>query len=74
MERYLLVERTQAGLQIGKAVGKELDRQKKTTNTQRAEIIAKHEAGVSISELVRQFGISRLSIARIAKPEAYKPS
>jgi DNA invertase Pin-like site-specific DNA recombinase len=70
MERDLLVERTQAGLARAKAENKVLGRPKKTSDAQRAEIVAKHQAGVSISELARQYGISRLSIARIAKPES----
>jgi predicted transcriptional regulator len=36
---------------------------------QQAQIIAKRRAGATISELARQYGVSRLSIARIAKPE-----
>jgi DNA invertase Pin-like site-specific DNA recombinase len=69
MERDLLVERTQAGLARAKREGKELGRPRKTTDAQRAEIISKHQAGISISELARQYGISRLSIARIARLE-----
>jgi DNA invertase Pin-like site-specific DNA recombinase len=69
MERDLLVERTQAGLTRAKAGNKMLGRPKKTLDAQRAEIITKHQADVSISELARQYGISRLSIARIAKAE-----
>lgn len=69
MERDLLVERTQAGLARAKAEGKTLGRPTKTTEAQRAEIIAKHKQGASISELSRQYGVSRISIARIAKPE-----
>lgn len=37
--------------------------------TSRAQVIAKHRAGTTISELARQYGVSRLSISRIAKPE-----
>jgi putative DNA-invertase from lambdoid prophage Rac len=70
MERDLLVERTQAGLARAKKEGKTLGRPKKTTEVQRKEILAKHQAGASISELSRQYGVSRISIARIAKPEA----
>lgn len=69
MERDLLVERTQAGLARAKKEGKTLGRPTKTTEAQRKEIIDKHLAGVTISELSRQYGVSRLSIARIAKPE-----
>lgn len=34
---------------------------------QRAEIIARHQGSVSISQLSRQYGVSRLSIARIVR-------
>jgi DNA invertase Pin-like site-specific DNA recombinase len=68
MERDLLVERTQAGLARAKQEGKTLGRPTKTNETQRTEIIAKHQAGATISELSRQYGVSRISIARIAKP------
>lgn len=69
MERDLLVERTQAGLARAKQQGKTLGRPTKTTDEQRLQIIAKHQEGVSISELAKQYGVSRLSIARIAKPQ-----
>jgi putative DNA-invertase from lambdoid prophage Rac len=68
MERDLLVERTQAGLARAKKEGKTLGRPTKTSEVQRKEILAKHQAGVTISELSRQYGVSRISIARIAKP------
>lgn len=68
MERDLLVERTQAGLARAKKEGKTLGRPTKTSEAQRKEILAKHQAGTTISELSRQYGVSRISIARIAKP------
>lgn len=68
MERDLLVERTQAGLARAKKEGKTLGRPTKTSEVQRKEILAKHQAGTTISELSRQYGVSRISIARIAKP------
>jgi putative DNA-invertase from lambdoid prophage Rac len=73
MERDLLVERTQAGLARAKKEGKTLGRPAKTSEAQRKEILAKHQTGTTISELARQYGVSRLSIARIAKPEAMRP-
>lgn len=42
-------------------------RPRKTTAAQRAEIIAMHRDSVSISQLSRQYGVSRLSIARIVR-------
>jgi putative DNA-invertase from lambdoid prophage Rac len=57
------------GLAKAKQQGKTLGRPTKTTDEQRAQIIAKHQADATISKLARQYGVSRLSIARIAKPE-----
>jgi putative DNA-invertase from lambdoid prophage Rac len=68
MERDLLVERAQAGLARAKKEGKTLGRPTKTSEAQRKEILAKHQAGTTISELSRQYGVSRISIARIANP------
>jgi DNA invertase Pin-like site-specific DNA recombinase len=70
MERDLLVERTQAGSARAKQEGKKLGRPTKTSEAQRKEILAKRQAGATISELARHYGVSRLSIARIAKPES----
>jgi putative DNA-invertase from lambdoid prophage Rac len=69
MERDLLVERTQSGLARAKAAGKTLGRPTKTTDAQREEIIARHQQGVSISELARLYNVSRISISRVAKPK-----
>jgi DNA invertase Pin-like site-specific DNA recombinase len=69
MERDLLVERTQSGLARAKAEGKTLGRPSKTTQEQRAEIVAKYSAGdVSVSELARQYQVSRANILGIVKP------
>lgn len=67
MERDLLVERTQSGLARAKAEGKILGRPSKTTPQQRAEIIAKYSAGVSVSELARQYAVSRANILGVVK-------
>lgn len=65
MERDLLVERTQAGLERAKSEGKVLGRPSKTNATQRAEIIEKLNAGVSVSQVARDYGVSRGSIITI---------
>jgi len=65
MERDLLVERTQSGLARAKAAGKTLGRPSKTTNSQRAEIVAMRKGGASISALSRTYNISRASIMRV---------
>ena len=62
LERDLLVERTQAGLQRAKQQGKTLGRPATTTAEQRADILARHKAGASISELARLHGVSRATI------------
>lgn len=72
MERDLLVERTQAGLARAKKEGKTLGRPTQTTPEQRADIVAKHQAGTSISALSRLHGVSRATIMRIAKPEGVR--
>lgn len=65
MERDLLVERTQAGLERARAQGKHLGRPAKTDDVQRAAIIKGQLAGQSVSALARSFGVSRATIARI---------
>lgn len=65
MERDLLIERTQSGLERAKSEGKTLGRPSKTNSTQRAEIIAKLNSGISVSQLSRDYGISRGSIISI---------
>lgn len=68
MERDMLVERTQAGLARAKSEGKTLGRPSKTSAEQRADIIAKHAAGESISALARQHLVSRATILGMVKP------
>lgn len=65
MERDLLIERTQSGLERAKSEGRILGRPSKTNSTQRAEIIAKLNSGTTVSQLSRDYGISRGSIISI---------
>ncbi len=65
MERDILVERTQAGLQRAKAEGRKLGRPSKTTSDQRSEIIEKIGQGLSISSIAREYSISRASVLSI---------
>ncbi|MDE2370282.1 MAG: recombinase family protein [Burkholderiales bacterium] len=65
MERDLLVERTQAGLARAKAEGKRLGRPPALTEEQRAEVVAQHAAGATVSELARSLGVSRATINNI---------
>lgn len=66
MERDLLIERTQAGLMRAKAEGKKLGRPSKTTPKQKAEIVLRRCNGETISQLARNFGVSRATILAIA--------
>lgn len=65
MERDLLVERTQAGLQRAKAEGKTLGRPSKTTPDQRAEIRHRLDTGESVSAVARLYSISRANVIGI---------
>jgi DNA invertase Pin-like site-specific DNA recombinase len=65
MERGILVERTQAGLQRAKSEGKKLGRPSKTTLEERSEIVEKIGSGLSISSIAREYGISRASVLSI---------
>ena len=65
MERDLLVERTQAGLQRAKAQGKKLGRPTKTTPEQRLKIIHEISLGKTVSELARRYAVSRANIIGI---------
>lgn len=67
MERDLLVERTQAGLTRARSEGKMLGRPSKTNAAQRSEIITQYQKGESVSELARNFAVSRSSILGIVK-------
>lgn len=65
MERDLLIERTQAGLQRARAEGKKLGRPSKTTESQRAEIRALLAQGSSVSDVARSYGVSRANVIGI---------
>jgi putative DNA-invertase from lambdoid prophage Rac len=67
LERDLLVERTQAGLQWAKQQGKVLGRPATTTDEQRANILAWYKAVTNISELSRVHGVSCMTIMRITR-------
>lgn len=70
MERDLLIERTQAGLQRAKAQGKTLGRPAKTTPEQRKQIIREISLGKTISELAKTYAVSRANIIGIRNAAA----
>lgn len=64
-EKSLLVERVQAGLARAKSEGKTLGRRPKTTDAQRQQIRERLAQGVTVSQLSRDFKVSRATILSI---------
>lgn len=64
-ERDLIIERTQAGLARAKTEGKRLGRPTKTTEKERQAITSALHAGRTVSELAREYGISRALVHNI---------
>jgi putative DNA-invertase from lambdoid prophage Rac len=65
MEKALLIERVNAGLERAKNDGKKLGRPSKTTDEQKAEIRSLSAQGVSVSALAKLFKISRASVLNV---------
>ena len=64
-ERDLIIERVQAGLARAKSEGKTLGRKTKTTAEQRKAICQRRAQAVSVSQLARDYGISRATVLSI---------
>ena len=64
-ERELIIERTLAGQARAKAEGKVFGRKPKTTPEQRQQIRRFLTSGETVSEMARQYGISRASVIAI---------
>lgn len=65
MEKDLLVERTNAGLDRAKSEGKTLGRPARIAPKDRKAVIELRRGGMSISGLSRHFGVSRQTISRV---------
>ena len=65
LERDLLIERTQAGLQRAKAEGKRLGRPRATTSAQQGAIRQRLAQGASVAQLARDFQVSRATIMAV---------
>ena len=65
MERDLLIERTQSGLQRAIQEGKQLGRPSKTNADDRKIIISRLHAGASVSQVARDYKVSRGTIISI---------
>ncbi len=63
-ERDLLVERTQAGLNRARSTGKTLGRPAILNEEQKRQIVARLDAGCSVSSLAREYQTSRQTIIR----------
>jgi len=63
-ERDLLVERTQAGLSRARSTGKALGRPASLNEEQKRQIVARLDAGSSVSALAREYQTSRQTIIR----------
>ena len=64
-ERQLIIERVQAGLARAKAENKKLGRPSKTTSIEQQQIIGKLAHGATVSQLARDYSVSRASIIKI---------
>jgi putative DNA-invertase from lambdoid prophage Rac len=64
-ERELIVERTQAGQARARAEGKHMGRPSKTTDAEKAAIRQQLAAGTSVSQVARDYGVSRASVIAI---------
>ena len=64
-ERQLIIERVQAGLARAKAENKRLGRPPKTSKSDQQEIISKLAQGATVSQLAKDYDISRASVIKI---------
>lgn len=64
-ERDLLIERTHSGIARAKAAGKRFGRPSALNEEQQLAVIARIDAGVSISAIAREFNTTRQTILRV---------
>jgi putative DNA-invertase from lambdoid prophage Rac len=64
-ERQLIIERVQSGLARAKANNVRLGRPPKTSQSDQQEIVCKLAHGVTVSQLARDYKVSRASIIKI---------
>lgn len=64
-ERDLLIERTHSGIARAKAAGKRFGRPSTLNEEQQLTVIARIDAGVSISAIAREFNTTRQTILRV---------
>lgn len=71
-ERDLLLERTHAGIERAKASGKRLGRPPVLNGEDKLRVIARLDAGASVSAVAREFGTTRQTILRVRASVASK--
>lgn len=71
-ERDLLLERTHAGIERAKASGKRLGRPPVLNEEDKLRVIARLDAGASVSAVAREFGTTRQTILRVRASVASK--
>jgi len=64
-ERDLLIERTQAGIARARSEGTVMGRPPALNPVQQAEVMRSLAAGVSVSQLARDYGTTRQTIMRV---------
>ena len=65
MERDILIERTHAGLARARKEGKVLGRPKVTNEKSAGEILGRLGEGLSVAQVAREHGVSRMTVMRI---------
>lgn len=70
LERDLIVERTKAGLLRAINEGKKLGRKSKTTHSEQEAIALAYQNGTCVSDLARQFRVSRATVYDVLKRKA----
>jgi len=69
-ERDLLVERTQSGLARAKSEGRLAGRPSRLSDEQKADVLQRLAAGVSVNSLAKELGVARRVIHRVREAAA----
>ncbi len=74
LERKMISERTKAGLERARRMGKKIGGQYKLSERQVRELVRAYREGVPVARLARHYGVSRSTIYRYLKREGvYRP-
>ncbi|MCD6563891.1 MAG: helix-turn-helix domain-containing protein [Thermoproteales archaeon] len=67
LERKMISERTKAGLERARRMGKKIGGKQKLSNKQVKEMIKAYREGIPIAKLARRYGVSRSTVYRYLK-------